>query len=106
MNAPIDWLLAGEPWLAYRVRLDLLGEAENSPPVCNARQALLAEPRLQSLLAELNEWPWTVISSHKSAGQPFHKLTFVGQEKPIHDVVDESVPSVQLGDGGMGERSD
>ena len=77
MNAPIDWLLAGEPWLAYRVRLDLLGEAENSPPVQDARQALLAEPRLQSIIAELNQWPWAVIASHKSAGQPFHKLTFV-----------------------------
>ena len=38
---------------------------------------MLADPRVQALLAELSDWPGTVISSHKSAGQPFHKLTFI-----------------------------
>ena len=32
---------------------------------------------MQNLLVELSGWPGTVISSHKSAGQPFHKLTFI-----------------------------
>jgi hypothetical protein len=77
MKAPVDWLLEGEPWLVYRTRRDLLGETENSPAVQSARTGRLADPQLQQVLAELNEWPWTVIASHKSAGQPFHKLTFV-----------------------------
>jgi len=34
-------------------------------------------PKIKSLLEELRNWPGTVISSHKSAGQPFHKLSFV-----------------------------
>jgi hypothetical protein len=76
MKPPIDWLLEGEPWITYRTRLDLLGEAEGSQAVQMARNGMLADPRLQSILTELNAWPWTVISSHKSAGQPFHKLTF------------------------------
>jgi hypothetical protein len=93
MQPPIDWLLAGDPWVAYRTRLDLLGEAEDSPAVQAVRQAMLADPRLQTLLAELNEWPWTVISSHKSAGQPFHKLTFAAdlglnlQDATLHPVI-------------------
>ena len=27
MDAPLDWLLQSEPWVAYRTRRDLLGEA-------------------------------------------------------------------------------
>jgi hypothetical protein len=77
MKAPIDWLLEGEPWVEYRTRIDLLGQAESESRVASARQGLLADPRVQSLLSELSNWPGTVISSHKSAGQPFHKLTFI-----------------------------
>ncbi len=77
MNAPIDWLLEGEPFIEYRTRRDLLGQAEHEPQVESARRAMTADPLVQNLLAELSDWPWKVISSHKSAGQPFHKLTFV-----------------------------
>jgi hypothetical protein len=77
MDAPVDWLLEGEPWVVYRTQLDLLGHSESDPDVVSARQLMLADPRVQSLLAELSHWPGTVISSHKSAGQPFHKLTFI-----------------------------
>ncbi len=77
MNAPIDWLLEGEPWVVYRTRRDLLGEPEDSPQVIRARGHMLAHPLVQSLLAELSNWPGAVIASHKSAGQPFHKLTFL-----------------------------
>jgi len=38
---------------------------------------MLTTPQVQNLVAELSGWPGTVISSHKSAGQPFHKLTFL-----------------------------
>jgi hypothetical protein len=77
MNAPIDWLLQGEPWIEYRTRRDLLGQSEQDPQVRLARQAMLAQAPVQNLVTELCGWPGTVISSHKSAGQPFHKLTFL-----------------------------
>jgi hypothetical protein len=76
-NAPIDWLLEGEARIEYRTRLDLLGQSEQDPLVASARKAMLASVPVQKLLKELSEWPWTVISSHKSASQPFHKLTFI-----------------------------
>ncbi len=76
-HAPIDWLLEGDPFIAYRTRLDLLGQAEHDPAVQASRQAMLRDPRLKTLLAELADWPGVVIASHKSASQPFHKLTFV-----------------------------
>ncbi len=77
MKAPIEWLLEGEAWVAYRTRRDLLDQAESDPKVASARQDMLADPQVLNLLAELANWPGTVIASHKSAGQPFHKLTFL-----------------------------
>ncbi len=77
VNIPIDWLLEGEPWIEYRTRRDLLGQSEGDTQVRLAREAMLANPQVRNLLSELSLWPGTVISSHKSAGQPFHRLTFI-----------------------------
>jgi hypothetical protein len=38
---------------------------------------MLADAKIQSLLTELMDWPGTVLNSHKSASQPFHKLEFI-----------------------------
>jgi hypothetical protein len=76
-NAPVDWLLDGEPWVEYRTRLDLLGQPEDGTRVIAARRAMLEDARVRSLVAGLSGWPGMVIASHKSAGQPFHKLTFL-----------------------------
>ena len=77
MQPPFDWLLAGEPWIEYRTRLDLLGQSEHAPEVRAARRAMLAHPKVRGLVAELAGWPGKVIASHKSSSQPFHKLTFL-----------------------------
>ncbi len=77
MNIPLDWLLSGEAFVRHRTRLDLLGNSPSDPTVQRERAEMLADPRVQSLLAELANWPGQVIASHKSAGQPFHKLTFL-----------------------------
>ncbi len=77
MNVPIEWLLEGEPWIEYRTRRDLLGQSAKDPQVKAARESMLAHVQVQKLVAELSGWPGTVISSHKSASQPFHKLTFI-----------------------------
>ncbi len=77
MDVPVDWLLEGEAFVEYRTRLDLLAQPESSDAVLSARSAMLADPRVVALVDELSGWPGTVVSSHKSAGQPFHKLTFI-----------------------------
>ena len=77
IKAPIDWLLEGEPWVEYRTRLDLMGQSEKDSLVKSARNSMLVNDQIKNLLAELSNWPGKVISSHKSAGQPFHKLTFI-----------------------------
>jgi hypothetical protein len=76
-RAPLEWLLEGEPWIEYRTRLDLLGQSEKDPEVRAARKSMTAAARIRNLVAELSAWPGKVIASHKSAGQPFHKLTFI-----------------------------
>jgi hypothetical protein len=74
----IEWLLQqGEAWVEYRTRLDLLDQSESDPEVIAARNAMLADPKIKSLLSELADWPGTVLNSHKSASQPFHKLSFI-----------------------------
>lgn len=77
MQIPLDWLLDGEPWIVYRTRRDLLGQSEQDPQVRSVREAMLAHAQVQNLVADLSGWPGTVIAGHKSAGQPFHKLTFI-----------------------------
>jgi hypothetical protein len=77
MQPPIDWLLSGPAWIQYRTRRDLLNQADDIPEVIVARQAMLADPQIQAIIAELADWPGVVISSHKSAGQPYHKLNFL-----------------------------
>jgi hypothetical protein len=77
MQAPVDWLLESEPWIEYRIRLDLMGQSEQEPQVQSARQTMQTDARVQNIVTELAGWPGTVIASHKSAGQPFHKLTFL-----------------------------
>ena len=72
-----DWLLAGDPWTAYRTRLDLLGEPENAPEVQRTHAEMLAHPLVQALLTELRAWPGGILNSHKSAGHALHKLVFI-----------------------------
>ena len=77
MNKLIEWLLEGEPWVEYRTRIDLLDQSEQESDVIHSRKAMISHPQIQSLLEELKNWPDKVLNSHKSASQPFHRLSFV-----------------------------
>jgi hypothetical protein len=73
-----DYLLnAAEPWVVYRTMLDLEELKENDPQVVKVKEQLLRHPLVRRLLGELEGWPGTVIASHKSAGQLYHKLEFL-----------------------------
>jgi hypothetical protein len=121
MNAPIDWLLEGQPWVEYRARRDLLGQTENSPEVVAARQNMIIAPKIKELIGELGEWPGTVLKSHKSATHLLHKLAFAadlglragdpGIDQVIENILDNLSPEglpqvlVNIGQryGGSGE---
>ena len=91
----IDWLLQGEPWVEYRSRVELLEQSESHPQVSAARKATLADPKIKALLVELTDWPGTVLNSHKSASQSFHKLSFIADlgltigDPPIKKIVNK-----------------
>jgi hypothetical protein len=73
----VDWLLAGEPYVEYGVRVDLLGQPQNAPEVVAAKTRMVTDLKIQQILQELQSWPGQVLNSHKSASQPFHKLSFI-----------------------------
>lgn len=47
--------------------------------------AMLGDPRIITLLDELTLWPGTVLNSHKSSSQLFHKLVIVAELGPGPD---------------------
>jgi hypothetical protein len=74
----LDVLLnAVDPWVVYRTYLDLMDVSENDDRVMKAKKRMLEHPLILGLVQEMQQWPGTVISSHKSAGQLYHKLTFL-----------------------------
>ena len=73
----MEWLLCGPPWVEYRTRVDLLEQSEDSSEVRRARNKMLEHPQIKTLIEELDEWPGTILKSHKSAGHVLHKLVFV-----------------------------
>lgn len=77
MDSLIAWLLEGPPWIQYRTRLDLLNESKDSPQVLAAHKAMIADSQVQRLLTELSNWPESILTTHKSAGHPLHKLTLI-----------------------------
>ena len=78
-NDGISWLLEGEPWVAYGTRIHLLMQDQNDSLVLHDRKRMLEHPFISNLITELQGWPGLTISSHKSAGQLFHKLAFAAE---------------------------
>jgi len=75
---PIDFLKnSGQPWVVYRTLIDLEGLDDEDPAVKKARADMLSHPLVKGLIEEMQDWPGTVLSSHKSAGQLYHKLSFL-----------------------------
>jgi hypothetical protein len=71
------WLMEGPPWIQWQARQVSLGLVDADPAVAAARAQTLADPQVRALIAELQNWPGAVLSSHKSAGHPLHKLVFL-----------------------------
>ena len=71
------WLLTGEPWVAYRTRLDLLHEDPGATDVLAAYDGIQQDLMVSNLLNELDGWPGDALKSHKKAGHLLHKLVFL-----------------------------
>jgi hypothetical protein len=73
------WLLNSEPWIEYITRTELLEQSESDPDVIDVRKRMLQSPALAGIIEELKNWPGQVLNSHKSARQPFHKISFIAE---------------------------
>jgi hypothetical protein len=51
----VDWLLRGEPWVAYRVLTDLLDKDEADNRVATAQMAAYGHPLIKRIFENLNE---------------------------------------------------
>lgn len=76
MNAAMDWLLEGPPWVRYRTLLDLLGREPGDGEVATARRAAQEDGQIVGLLDELAMWPGAPMKGHNEAGHLLHRLTF------------------------------
>jgi hypothetical protein len=91
-----EWLLSGEPYVEYNTRVNLLGQKATVPEVIIAKRKMFEDPKIQLLLEELRNWPGPILNSHKSAGHPLHKLSFIAdigltKEYPTVAIVGEKI---------------
>jgi hypothetical protein len=77
VNAPLDWLLDGPGWIRYRTRLDLLKQPEEEMAVATARDEMIRDPNMRSMISDLNSWPGYPLQRHNDAKHPIHKLVFL-----------------------------
>jgi len=75
----LNWLLNSDPWVEYGTRTELLGQSDSAPEVADARKRMVRFPALSGIIEKLKNWPGQVLSSHKSARQPFHKISFIAE---------------------------
>jgi len=86
-----DLLRDGEAWLQYAARSTILHEDPSS--LTDLHDRALADPKIQALLRDIADFHGTLVTSHKNAGLPIHKLQFLldlgfGMEVPeISDAV-------------------
>ena len=75
----VAFLLASEPWSSYRARLDLLGEAADSPGATADRARIMASPPVGRLIADVGSWPGPVLERHDKATLPMHELVHLAE---------------------------
>ena len=77
MSDATNWLMQGPSAVKYGTLVDLLEKPQDSAEVATARQEMLADTRLKSLISELKTWPGTPLQRHNDASHLLHKLVFV-----------------------------
>lgn len=72
----IMWLLqSDEPWTRLRTRIDLLGQDEDGPAVSAEREAMLADARIEELIATAVSWPGYALKRHNDARHPLYAIS-------------------------------
>jgi hypothetical protein len=105
MNNVLSWLKNSEdPW----VRLGYLTEFENinsnDPKAISLKKEILCDPRIKSIINELNDWPGYALMNHKDSRHPLHKLVFLADigldnQFPEIEIISEKVMKRQCKEG-------
>lgn len=88
------WLKAQEAFIRHRYLLDIAGKSASDPLVRSARTEMAADPKIRQLLDDVRQWPGTVLNSHKSASQTYHKMNFLAEigfdesDEPIREALE------------------
>lgn len=70
-----DLLRDGEAWLQYAVGSTIL--QEDPSLLSDLHDRALADPKIQALLRDIADFHGILVTSHKNAGLPIHKLLFL-----------------------------
>lgn len=74
----IDYLLeSNDYFVRYNTLLNLKELPSSNEPVIKAKNNMLLDVLIIKIVDELKYWDSSIISSHKSAGQLYHKLVFL-----------------------------
>jgi len=117
----IKWLLAGDPYVAYATRKNLLNIPEQD--LADLKKMVLYDARIKKQLGAVANFSGTVVSNHKNPDLPIHILLFlldIGLNREVPEIdqairqilgtVDEngvyrSVIKVPKSYGGTGEET-
>ena len=86
-------MLEGPAWIRYNVLINLLDLKREDPQVISAYNDMLNDPRIISLLFDIQSWESTLLKRHNDASHPIHKLSFLAdigispQEEAIKSIV-------------------
>ncbi len=72
-----QWLLSGPAWIQYRVVSDFSTGPADPALLSSTRSALLQDPVVQAIIAEVSSAPAPALTNHKAAGHPLHKMVFL-----------------------------
>lgn len=110
-----------DPWVRLGVLRDIDCLAPDDLRCAALRAEIVAHPLVRRLFDDLSVWPGVVLSSHKSAGQLYHKMAFLADigltvedgpllpliEKVLDDLSAEGIPrlstSISSAHGGSGQ---
>ncbi len=71
------WLLDGPDWVKYQAYTTFVADPLDQALLDSTRQAVLQTPAIQAIIEELLCESQPVMTNHKAAGHPLHKLAFL-----------------------------
>ena len=92
MTADINWLLSENDWIAYRTKLDIIGEPIQENQDKAAREDILSHEIFEGLLKDLESWPGGVLKRHNDSSLLIHKLAFLADVGIKH--TDGALPGI------------